>query len=157
MEIIILILTLIFGLFVGFTTPVQSVHTPPVVVTVEPVFATPTMTPIAVDGSAQDADGPTMRVLAVVESVDTFLLESFPVQVQLHVSGYHQDGCEAPVEVVQRRDGNHVTVELYRVLPAAVMCPMVLQPLDETIMLEGGFEPGSYTIDVNGVTVQVEV
>src|SRR5690606_23942802 len=120
-----LILQLLFALFFG---TVSTVHVPPTPI----VDEIPAPRQVPSDGSAQEADG-MMRVLGVVESVDVVLLESFPVQIQLQVHGYHQDGCEADVEVVQRREGNNVIVELYRVLPAAVMCPMVLQPLEETI------------------------
>lgn len=157
MDLIIYILTLLFAMFFGVSSTTVTPASAPevIVVTVEPAQPLPTEVPV--DAGAQNAGEPTMRVLAVVEHIETLVMESQPVQVQLRVSGYHQDGCEAPVEVVQRRDGNRVTVELYRVLPAAVMCPMVLQPLEETILLKGGFEPGSYTIDVNGVIVQLEV
>jgi hypothetical protein len=147
METIIIILQLLFLLFFGTATVVQT--------PVEPVIVTiPAPTEVPVDGGSQAAE-PTIRTLAVVESVDVLLLESLPVQIQLQVSGYHPDGCQAPVEVVQQRDGNTVTVQVYRILPAAVMCPMVLQPLEETIRLDGGFEPGTYQIDVNGVVTEV--
>ena len=155
MEIIILLLQILLALFVGVSTPVAvsgPMSNEPVTVEV-PAQAAPTTAPA---DSGQAAE-PQMRVLAVVESVDALLMESFPVQIQLQVSGYHPDGCDAPVEVAQRRDGNQVFVELYRVLPAAVMCPMVLRPLEETVFLEGGFEPGTYTIDVNGVVVEITI
>lgn len=148
METIIIILQLLFLLFFGTAT---AVHTPP-----EPIVVTVSPPTAPVDGDAQAAE-PMMRTLAVVESVDVLLLESMPVQIQLQVSGYHPDGCQAAVEVVQRRDGNTVTVEVYRLLPAAVMCPMVLQPLQETIRLDGGFEPGTYQININGVVTEVTI
>lgn len=155
MEIIILLLQILLAFFMGFTMPVTTVHQPmpnPPVVEEIPAQAAPTTVPAG--GQAAE---PQMRTFAVVESVDALLMESFPVQISLQVRGYHPDGCEAPVQVEQRREGNRVFVEVYRTLPAAVMCPMVLQPLDETIMLEGGFEPGTYTIDVNGVVIEVTI
>ena len=156
MEIIVLLLKILFALFVGVSVPVSSsgpMPNEPVIVEV-PAQAAPTTVPPGDSGQAAE---PQMRVLAVVESVDALLMESFPVQIQLQVSGYHPDGCDAQVEVVQRREGNQVFVELYRVLPAAVMCPMVLRPLEETVFLEGGFEPGTYRIDVNGVVTEVTI
>ncbi len=156
MDIITLLIQLLLAFFVGVSTPVATsgpVANEPVIVEV-PAQAAPTPVPPGDSGQAAE---PQMHVLAVVESVDALLLESFPVQIQLQVRGYHPDGCEAPVQVEQRRDGNNVYVELYRVLPAAVMCPMVLQPLDRTVSLDGGFEPGTYTIDVNGVVIEVTI
>lgn len=147
MDIITIILQLLFMLFFGVqaSAPARPVA-PPIIEEI----------PAPIDGDAQAAE-PMMRVLGVVEGVDVLLLESFPVQIQLQVSGYHPDGCDAAVEVVQRREGSNVYVELYRVLPAAVMCPMVLRPLEETIRLDGGFEPGTYIIHVNGVVTEVTI
>ena len=155
MEIIILLLQLLLAFFIGVPVSVSSSGPLPVepVVIEAPAQAAPTTVP----GGDEQAAEPQMRVLAVVESVDALLMESFPVQITLQVSGYHPDGCDATVEVTQRRDGNQVFVEVYRVLPAAVMCPMVLRPLDETVRLEGGFEPGTYSIDVNGVVIEVTI
>jgi hypothetical protein len=97
------------------------------------------------------------KVLTVVEAVDALLLESLPVQITLHVTGYQPDGCEFPVLVEQRRDGNTVTVKIYRELPPDILCTMQLLPYDENIRLDGGFEPGEYTIDVNGFVVTVTI
>jgi hypothetical protein len=154
MEIIILLLQILFAFFMGFTTTVSTVQVPPNAPVVEVVPAQAAPSPVPVDGQAAE---PQMKVLAVVENVDVLMLEIFPVQIQLQVRGYHPDGCEAPVNVTQRREGNQVFVEIYRTIPAAMLCPMVLQPLDETIRLDGGFEPGTYTITVNGVVTEVRV
>jgi len=109
------------------------------------------------DGGASGVPPSGSQVLTVIESVDALLLESFPVQIHLHITGYQPDGCTFPVQVEQSRDGNSVNVRIYRVLPPDIMCTMQLVPYDETIALDGGFEPGDYTIDVNGTVVQVTV
>jgi inhibitor of cysteine peptidase len=85
------------------------------------------------------------------------LLESFPVQINLQVSGYQPDGCDFPVQVEQRRQGNEVFVDIYREVPLAVMCPAVVLPYEEIIPLEGGFESGTYTIHVNDQVVEVQI
>lgn len=98
------------------------------------------------------------RVATVVERVETLVLESFPPQVQLNVFGYQIDGCDFPVQVEQRRDGTTISVEIFRVVPADVMCPMNIPPYEGTIMLEGPFEVNTaYTVIVNGVTVEVNL
>jgi inhibitor of cysteine peptidase len=97
------------------------------------------------------------QVLTVIENVDALLLESFPVQINLHVTGYQPDGCDYPVQVSQSREGNSVTVTVYRELPPDILCTMQLVPYDETISLDGSFEPGEYTIDVNGTVITVTI
>jgi hypothetical protein len=99
----------------------------------------------------------TMRSLTVIETVDALLLESFPVQINLQVSGYQPDGCDYPVQVDQRREGGEVFVEIYREVPFGVMCPAVLRAYEGMISLEGGFEPGTYTIHVNDQVIEVTI
>jgi hypothetical protein len=137
-----LLIAFLFGIF-GFTSASQS--------SVAPVFEA------TAEAAAPGGDLVVSGILTVVENVDALLLESFPVQIHLHVTGYQPDGCNVPVQVVQQRDGNNVTVRIFRQVPIDVMCPMNIVPYDETIPLEGGFEPGTYTIDVNGVTIDVQI
>ena len=109
------------------------------------------------DSGASSAPPSGSEVLTVIDSVDPIVMESFPYQVQLHVTGYHPDGCTFPVQVEQERDGNTVRVRIYRVLPPDILCTMQLVPYDENISLEGGFEPGDYTIDVNGTIIELSL
>ena len=99
----------------------------------------------------------TVRSLTVIESVDALLMESFPVQINLNVTGFQPDGCDFPVVVDQRREGNEVFVDIYREMPLAVMCPAVLRSYEATIHLDGGFEPGMYTIHVNDQVIEVTI
>ena len=139
-EIFIRLLILLFSLFLGVEQEVR----PPI------PEMTPTFTPPA---SGEE----TFRSLTVIDSVDALLLESFPVQINLQVSGYQPDGCDFPVQVEQRREGNEVFVDIYRNVPLAVMCPAVLVEYNESIHLEGGFESGTYTIHVNDQTIEVTI
>jgi hypothetical protein len=107
--------------------------------------------------SSVPVEGNLMQVDTVVESVDVLVLESFPMQLNLVVKGYQPDGCNFPVQVDQSRDGNTVTVHIYREVPQDAMCPMMIVGYEETIALEGGFENGSFTIHVNDQTVNVEL
>ena len=137
-----LLMAFLFGIF-GYTSASQSSVAPP-------VFEA------TAEAAAPGGDLVESGILTVVENVDALLLESFPVQIHLHVTGYQPDGCNVPVQVIQQRDGNNVTVRIFREVPADVMCPMNIVPYDETIPL-GSFEPGTYTIDVNGVTIEVQI
>ena len=62
----------------------------------------------------------------------------------------------APV-LVFNRDGNTVSVKIYRILPPGIMCTMQLVPYDENIKLDGSFDSGEYRIDVNGTVVNVKI
>lgn len=93
----------------------------------------------------------------IIESVEVLVLESFPMQIDLHVTGYQAHGCDAPVQVAQSRDGSRISVEIFTELPMGVMCPAVLRAYDDTIRLEGSFEPGTYQIEVNGTIVEIEL
>jgi hypothetical protein len=103
------------------------------------------------------SEGQTIHSETIIDSVDAMLLESYPVQIRLSVSGSQPDGCDYPVQVVQHRDGNTVTVEIFREVPPNAICPMILRSYNETIALEGGFESGTYTIHVNDYTLEVVI
>ncbi|MEO0599614.1 MAG: hypothetical protein AAF126_26115, partial [Chloroflexota bacterium] len=78
-------------------------------------FRTPTL-PIFINGTAYDEngiispqataqsdqnsdEGNFMRVDTVIDSVDVIVLESFPMQLQVTVTGSQPDGCDLPVQV----------------------------------------------------------
>lgn len=104
-----------------------------------------------------DNGGDTNRVPILIDNVDVFLMESFPVQVSIEVTGTIQDGCDFPVITeVTPSDETTITVAVYREMPMDVMCPMNIQPYQEMIPL-GSFEGGRYTVDVNGTLVTFEV
>ncbi|NYT18762.1 MAG: protease inhibitor I42 family protein [Methanosarcinales archaeon] len=92
---------------------------------------------------------------AVVEDIEIFLMESFPLQVSVSATGYLPDGCtfidEDNIEVT--RDGNIFDVALKTKRPADVMCTQAIVPFEVNIPLDVyGLEAGVYTVDVNGVT-----
>jgi hypothetical protein len=129
MELIGLLIRLFLALFLGTQTTV----TPPI------------------------TNGSTFRSYTLIENVDAAVLESFPVQIQLNIVGAQPDGCDLPVIIEQRREENVVTVEIYRLGDPAMMCAAVLIPYRERIMLDGGFEFGTYTIIVNDYILEVKI
>jgi hypothetical protein len=96
------------------------------------------------------------RVDTVIESAEVLVMESFPPQLMLNVKGYQPDGCQFPVIVEQSQEGNTIYVSIYREVPANVRCTMNIVPYEDSINL-GSFEPGQYTIDVNGTLVDVQL
>ncbi len=115
-------------------------------------------------GTRQSAEPPVAQVpeeivqsATLIDSVQGIILESYPAQIRLVVSGSQPDGCDYPVIVEQHRDGNVITVSIYREVPANAICPMMLRPYNETIALEGAFESGTYTVHVNDYTLEVVI
>lgn len=102
-------------------------------------------------------DQPTFRSMAVIEDAQAAILESNPAQIELTVRGYHPDGCDFPAVIEQRREGNRVIVEIFRNVPLAAACPMMLNPYQATFRLDGTFDPGQYVIEVNGVVIDVTI
>lgn len=141
MEILIRILVMLFLLLSGRAQTVPGTPPQPA-----PIMATPTPLPPN-----------TVQSMVVIEDAQALILESYPAQIHLQVTGYHPDGCDLPVTVAQEREGNSVRVRIYRVLPIDIICPMVIVPYSATIPLEGGFVTGTYTIDVNGTILEIRI
>ena len=97
------------------------------------------------------------KVLTNILRVEVNQSGSQPTRISLEVEGEHPDGCEYPVIVGQTRRGNIVDIEVYREVPADVFCPMILKPYSDTIRVEGTFETGEYTINVNDHSQAVSV
>ncbi len=100
---------------------------------------------------------PIDKVLTNILGVTVKIEKSQTARVSLDVQGEHPDGCDFPVIVKQARQGNSVTVEVYREVPADVFCPMILQPYQDTIQLNGDFAPGEYVINVNTYTQALKI
>ncbi|MYD09631.1 MAG: hypothetical protein F4X02_06270 [Chloroflexi bacterium] len=96
----------------------------------------------------------TDKVLTNIFQVDATVAGD---RVSLAVAGEHPDGCDYPVRVAQSRDGNRVQVEVYREIPADVFCPMILQPYNGVIEIEGAFAAGDYAIQVNSHSQTVNI
>ena len=101
--------------------------------------------PVREEQNVSDSD----KVLTNILRVDVHVMEIYPMQLRLEVEGEHPDGCEYPVFVGQQRRDNTIDIEVYREVPADVICPMILKPYRDTIFVDGGFESGEYTLNVN--------
>lgn len=149
---------------VGIYTPIaEDVVCPAILVSLNETVRVPAAlldeaTVIAVNDYmiVNELETQTMRDNKVMTHIQSVSIDVVDGKISLDVSGEHPDGCNFPVQVDQSRDGNTVTVEIYRNVPADVMCPMVLSPYSATIQLDGLFESGSYDIRVNDVTESAE-
>jgi inhibitor of cysteine peptidase len=88
-----------------------------------------------------------------LEEVDMLVLESFPVQIVLHLQGHLPSPCHnLRAEVSEPDDQNRIQVEVYSLVDPAVMCAQVLEEFDTRISL-GSYPSGDYTVWVNGEQV----
>jgi inhibitor of cysteine peptidase len=97
---------------------------------------------------------------AVVEDAEVQILESFPVQVHLSVSGYLPDGCTEIDEgnITQERDDFNYTVNIGTKRPADAICTQAIVPYEINVPLDVyGIDKGNYTVDVNGVRAGFEL
>lgn len=97
--------------------------------------------------------------LAPVEEIEIVILESFPVQINVIVSGNLPDPCTEIFEALQEKESNtfFIIIKTYR---SPGFCIQVLALFEEIIPLEVyGLPAGTYTVDVNGVqaTFDLEV
>ena len=121
----------------------------------------PPIAPQAADETQSPSQGDdvpaTEKVLTNIFKVDVQVMESFPMRIALDVAGEHPDGCDLPVHVAQSRDGNSIRVEVYRELPYEIVCPMILRPYADNILLDGDFVSGSYSVTVNAHTQTIDI
>ena len=98
----------------------------------------------------QPGDDALTRGPAFVETTDILVLESFPLQFQLSLSGNLPTPCHALRIVVDKPDANsNIAVDVYSVVDPNAICLQVLQGFQASVSL-GSFPAGHYTITVNG-------
>lgn len=96
---------------------------------------------------------------ATFESIEVLILESFPVRVQINVSGYLSDGCVVLDEITSGRDGFDFTLLPVTHRPAEdVECTEAQVPFTETVELEVlGLDAGTYTVHAQELTADFEL
>lgn len=105
-----------------------------------------TTSPPPSTGSIAEDAGP-----VYVDSTDILLMESFPVQVALRVTGSLPTPCHQPVWEVHD-DGATIAVTLASVADPGEVCIQVLEPFELSIPL-GAFESGARAVTLNGEPV----
>lgn len=90
---------------------------------------------------------------ALVDSVQVLIMESMPVQVTLVIEGNLRDGCTELSEITQEVRDDRIVIRVLTRRSKDAMCTQALVPFTERYRLDlEGIEPGTYTLDVNGVT-----
>ena len=85
---------------------------------------------------------------ALVDSVEVVLLESFPIQAQVIVTGNLPDGCTELHEITIEREGDQFVLTINTRRPTGdVACTEALVPFEETVDVDiEGLEAGTYTV-----------
>ena len=111
--------------------------------------STPSPQPWAPQPEDEDLD----RGNAYVEGSDILILESFPVQIMLNLSGSLPTPCHQLRIVVAAPDAqNQIAVDVYSVVDPEQICTQNLAPFEANVPL-GSFPSGDYTVLVNGEVV----
>jgi hypothetical protein len=110
--------------------------------------------PQAVPTSTRDL-GDMQEGPVFVDSSDLLIMESYPVQINLHLIGNLPTPChQFQADVAAPDPQNQIHVRVYSLVNPAVMCTQVLQPFDESVSIPmTGVADGTYSVWVNGELV----
>lgn len=113
---------------------------------VEPTQQSPEPTVSSPDPANSDFNSENVYV----NNMQINIMESFPLQVSVTVSGNLPDGCTSIVKSTATFDNkNTIEIHFYTDRPKDLMCTQALVPFEETIPLEVyGLPAGKYTINV---------
>lgn len=110
-------------------------------------------TPMPNQYSPKPSDDQMIRGPFYLDSYNLNIMESYPIQISLSISGSLPTPChEFRVEVNQPDAQNHIQVELYSVMDPEKMCAQVLEPFEFNIPM-GSFPTGHYTVWINGTQI----
>jgi hypothetical protein len=86
-----------------------------------------------------------------IDSADLLIMESYPVQVALHIVGNLPTPChEILFEVAGSDEQNRIFVTAWSEADPAAICAQVLQPFDESVSIPmGGAADGTYSVWLN--------
>ncbi len=79
------------------------------------------------------------------------------VAVEVLVKGALPDACAELTDLTQSRASHFVTVDLLMRQPRETVCATVVRPFRFYFMLDGAYEAGSYTLQLNGRAVPFQV
>jgi hypothetical protein len=101
----------------------------------------------------QPGDEKLMSGNVYIDRADLLILESYPLQFTLSVSGNLPDPCHWLRVTVSAPDTeNRIDVQVYSLTNPETMCIQVLEPFDVNIPL-GSFPAGEYELYLNGEKV----
>ena len=99
-------------------------------------------------GGEEEATGPE----AFVNSVEVVSENGQTVAI---VQGDLPDACSELAEPQQQVRGNTIRITLTTTRPDDVVCAQMLTPFEERIVIDTtGLDPGTYSVEVNGVVAE---
>lgn len=114
---------------------------------------TPETPPLIHPYAPQSGDSLLMRGEVYLDQVDILILESYPVQITLQLTGNLPTPChKLRVSVADPDAENRIHIQAYSVADPNAICIQILEPFDASIPL-GSFPGGHYTVWVNGEKV----
>lgn len=131
----------------GLGTPTESPD--------DAVSATPGPTPADVRGEGnpfapQPGDDQLNRGEVQLNQSEVMIMESFPVQITVHLEGSLPTPChQLRVSIEGDPGSQEIRLDVYSVVDPDEMCAQVLEPFEANIPL-GSFEDQGYTFWVNG-------
>jgi hypothetical protein len=90
-----------------------------------------------------------------IDSADLLIMESYPVQISLQISGNLPTPCHSfHSEVAAPDDENRIQVTVWSEADPAAMCAQVLEPFEEGVSIPMTGQPdGTYSVWLNGELV----
>ncbi len=90
-----------------------------------------------------------MRGEIYLDLAEILIMESYPVQISLHLAGNLPDPCHDLRVVIGQPDGEkRISVEVYSVADPMTICGAMLEPVGVSLNL-GSFPAGHYRVLVN--------
>ncbi len=87
---------------------------------------------------------------APIHEVEVYFMESFPVQVGVHIEGGLRDGCTTFHDAVIYVEGSVINIFVTTQRPRDVSCPAIYTDFEKDVNLGSDFTPGTtYILKVN--------
>lgn len=87
---------------------------------------------------------------APIHEVEVYFMESFPVQVGVHIEGGLPDGCTTFHDAVIYLEGSVINIFVTTQRPRDVSCPAIYTDFEKDLNLGSDFTPGTtYILKVN--------
>jgi len=141
------------------TAPIASPSPGPYVPPQQPVTSNTRFPPVGNGTSSGSSLNPLpnedklTRGKVTIESSELLSLETYPVQVLLHVKGNLPTPCHLLRVSVEKPDNeNRIKVKIYSVYDPGEVCIQMIKPFDTSIPL-GSYQSGTYTVYINGEKV----
>jgi hypothetical protein len=120
----------------------------------KPVVATPGQTqPTPMEGESPQDNMVQGQVF--LGEMQLLIMESFPVQIALHVQGGLPTPCHVfEFTIAEPNEKNEIHVDAFSLVSEGAICVQVMQPFEETVSLPMVGQPdGKYSVWVNGEKV----